>query len=378
MRKILAAGVFAAAILTANSASAGEFISAGLAQKYMTYTTTGQISTSTTSGYNGVGTVFIQTLGTLAQSPNAGYICTGSLLNSTTVLTAAHCVFPFTETGSSDPVASIKFYLPSAGNPTEVFSATGYAFNPGYDTADHTGDIGSGNDVALFTLSTAATGHDTYSIFTGNPLQQYLEVGTGTVGGPTGTNNALTDYLKRTGSNIYEYYGDDIFSDVTHGVVLSDFDDGTAAHDVFGRNCLLIGETAATCKNQTGIANEASSSPGDSGGPSFINGQIAAVTSFGITGGIFDGFCGGSSTDPYNSSRTTAVRSLGQCTNSSVGEINGNTLTSYNAGFINAYLAGQVAVTSPVPEPATWAMLLSGFGMIGYGLRRRSATVAIA
>jgi hypothetical protein len=33
-----------------------------------------------------------------------------------------------------------------------------------------------------------------------------------------------------------------------------------------------------------------------------------------------------------------------------------------------------ISVTA-VPEPATWAMLITGFGMVGYGLRRRRATV---
>jgi hypothetical protein len=28
-------------------------------------------------------------------------------------------------------------------------------------------------------------------------------------------------------------------------------------------------------------------------------------------------------------------------------------------------------VTTAVPEPATWAMMLMGFGAIGFGLRRR-------
>jgi hypothetical protein len=28
-----------------------------------------------------------------------------------------------------------------------------------------------------------------------------------------------------------------------------------------------------------------------------------------------------------------------------------------------------------VPEPATWAMMLAGFGMLGMRLRRRRATV---
>lgn len=31
---------------------------------------------------------------------------------------------------------------------------------------------------------------------------------------------------------------------------------------------------------------------------------------------------------------------------------------------------GNVRVTGPVPEPATWAMMLMGFGAIGYALRR--------
>ena len=29
-----------------------------------------------------------------------------------------------------------------------------------------------------------------------------------------------------------------------------------------------------------------------------------------------------------------------------------------------------------VPEPATWALLLTGFGMIGVAVRRRSRTIA--
>jgi hypothetical protein len=35
--------------------------------------------------------------------------------------------------------------------------------------------------------------------------------------------------------------------------------------------------------------------------------------------------------------------------------------------------------TSAVPEPATWAMMLAGFGIIGFGLRRRARpTVSVA
>jgi hypothetical protein len=37
-----------------------------------------------------------------------------------------------------------------------------------------------------------------------------------------------------------------------------------------------------------------------------------------------------------------------------------------------------LAPTSGVPEPATWAMMLFGFGAIGFWLRRRRTRLAIA
>ncbi len=46
------------------------------------------------------------------------------------------------------------------------------------------------------------------------------------------------------------------------------------------------------------------------------------------------------------------------------------------AGFWTAQLP---TVTAPVPEPATWAMLIAGFGMLGFAMRRRRrVTVAFA
>ena len=211
----------------------------------------------------------------------------------------------------------------------------------------------------------------------------YTEVGTGTVGGPTGTGSVANDYLKRTGNNIFELYGDDFFSDVSHGVVLSDFDDGTAAHDVFGN--LTQANSGLDAIHQTGVNGEADSSPGDSGGPEFnAAGQIVSTTSFGITGAVLQGYCGTNANhptaiDPYhNNAAGTAIVSsyttnLSLCTNSSVGEIAGDTLVSYNMDFINAYLAAHPTIgAGAVPEPASWAMFIIGFGAVGSAFRRRA------
>ncbi len=39
---------------------------------------------------------------------------------------------------------------------------------------------------------------------------------------------------------------------------------------------------------------------------------------------------------------------------------------------------GSANVTAPVPEPATWAMMLVGFGMVGAAVRRRQAKTSVA
>lgn len=41
------------------------------------------------------------------------------------------------------------------------------------------------------------------------------------------------------------------------------------------------------------------------------------------------------------------------------------------------YTLGDITVPAAVPEPATWAMLMGGFGLIGMASRRRSTTVRV-
>lgn len=36
--------------------------------------------------------------------------------------------------------------------------------------------------------------------------------------------------------------------------------------------------------------------------------------------------------------------------------------------------SGSITVAATVPEPATWALMMAGFGILGFGLRRRNST----
>jgi V8-like Glu-specific endopeptidase len=107
MKKTMMMALALAGTLTAGSASAADYVTGGLAQSYMTYTTVGQVSSSRTSAYSGVGSLFVSTVSTA--TTGLGGLCTGSLIGSGTVLTAAHCL----EANPNDPITSIAFSLPS-------------------------------------------------------------------------------------------------------------------------------------------------------------------------------------------------------------------------------------------------------------------------
>ena len=53
--------------------------------------------------------------------------------------------------------------------------------------------------------------------------------------------------------------------------------------------------------------------------------------------------------------------------------------TSYVNIHTNAFPGGEIrGFLRPVPEPATWAMMLIGFGAMGWSIRRRRASLAAA
>jgi len=292
------------------------------------------------------------------------FICSGSLLpDRQSILTAGHCVSG--GAGTANPIATTAYFyggpdpdlfVPFSAAATAV-SVSQYFVNPNY-----TGEVIDQNDIAVLRLAQKAPDWAaSYNIAFGGDLtgKQYNVAGFGArsdVGGAVGAD--LGTGRRRQGDNTYAFrLGDPDFGGAWPSILqgpgetaaidysyLADFDNGNPVNDAA---CALAGAFglggSKYCNTGLG-ATEVSTAGGDSGGPQFINGRIASVTGYGITFG-------------------TGYGDIDNSLNDTFGELNGFIPTFIHADFIH---------DSMVPEPATWAMLLVGFGMMGYVIRRRA------
>ena len=313
-------------------------------------------------------------------SNGSAFICSGSVMaDGRSIATAAHCVSD--GAGTANPVkTTVHFFngnpdqrAVGVGNTSETRTVTAYFVHPEY-----TGEVIDQNDIAILRINKEAPASaQRYDLFTTNDLTgtQFNVAGYGTRS-TTGGNNgntppfgARTGFL-REGDNIYDYaWGDSrfqgFFTDVIAGEnffgtadiefsFISDFDNGTQAQDQSRRiaNALGLGPIGNTLfPINFGVgAREVGIAGGDSGGPGVVDGKLATINSYGLTFGTNFGDFGGG-------------------LNSGWGEF---------SGYVPVYIHTDFIATTAVPEPASWALLIMGFGLTGATMRRRRGVTAAA
>ncbi|WP_293360406.1 MULTISPECIES: trypsin-like serine protease [unclassified Microcoleus] len=247
--------------------------------------------------------------------------CTGSLLTGGLyVLTAAHCL---NEGGVKVPAeTAIKAIFKLRSGEVSI-PVSNYYIHPGW--TGYESEVG--NDIAILKLKKAAPSSiEQYEINRNkNELGKiFTKVGYGYIGvGTKGQDENSNSEAKRySGQNRYDALID-VLKDATESdmselvlgsQLIFDFDDGSAEHDALGRHFPKL--------RDRGLGkNEIATASGDSGGPSFVDGKIAGISSWGYSDrGFFK----------------TNIGDIDKIDdNGSFGEISGDTRVSFYAGWID-------------------------------------------
>ena len=262
---------------------------------------------------------FLEGVARLSISRSDGsFGCSGSLLaGGTAVLTAAHCV-----TGNAGTATASAITMSWLGGAVTATSRS-YVVSPGWN-----GSLSAGNDIAVVLLNAPLLSVQGYQLAQGSAqgasivLAGYGLTGNGTQGASAGTFGTLHYGLNQYDATASFYTATGFAAD---RVAFFDFDNGLSSANVFGSGGFVQFESIVAS--------------GDSGGPSFVLEEasdtwlIAGVHSFG------------------------ACLMLNCTVDSRFGTLGGDVLATRHAAWIED-------VTTPVPEPHAWALLLVGLGLV--------------